>query len=147
MSDEKILLFNDIYNQTQHFGRTQFVREIMKLQQENSRLKEELEELKHKHYLIQGGRGSCKTYLLHLQKENQELKEQLEEYKRLGFKHLNDKCNKLENQQKEFIEYMNKTIEELETDDVGDEELKGYLIQEIDIFKEILSKYKKIIEK
>ena len=49
----------------------------------------------------------------------------------------------LENQQKEFIEYMNKTIEELECDDVSDEEMKGYLIQRIDIFKEILSKFKK----
>ena len=51
----------------------------------------------------------------------------------------------LENQQKEFIEYMNKTIEELECDDVDDEEMKGYLIQRIDTFKEILSKFKKII--
>ena len=50
-----------------------------------------------------------------------------------------------ENQQKEFIEYMNKTIEELECDDVDDEEMKGYLIQRIDTFKEILSKYKSII--
>ena len=50
-----------------------------------------------------------------------------------------------ENQQKEFIEYMNKTIEELECDDVDDEEMKGYLIQRIDTFKEILSKYKEII--
>ena len=48
-------------------------------------------------------------------------------------------------QQKEFIEYMNKTIEELECDDVDDEEMKGYLIQRIDTFKEILSKYKEII--
>ena len=62
---------------------------------------------------------------LRLEKENQELKKQ----------------------QKEFIEYMNKTIGELECDDVGDEELKGYLIQEIDTFKEILSKYYEIIEK
>ena len=46
-----------------------------------------------------------------------------------------------ENQQKEFIEYMNKTIEELECDDVDDEEMKGYLIQRIDTFKEILKKY------
>ena len=44
----------------------------------------------------------------------------------------------LENQQKEFIKYMNKTIEELECDDVDDEEMKGYLIQRIDTFKEIL---------
>ena len=51
----------------------------------------------------------------------------------------------LENQQKEFIEYMNKTIEELECDDVDDEEMKAYLIQRIDTFKEILSKYKSII--
>lgn len=49
------------------------------------------------------------------------------------------------NQQKEFIEYMNKTIKELECDDVDDEEMKGYLIQRIDTFKEILQKYKNII--
>ena len=48
-------------------------------------------------------------------------------------------------QQKEFIEYMNKTIEELQSDDVDDEEMKAYLIQRIDTFKEILSKFKKII--
>ena len=47
--------------------------------------------------------------------------------------------------QKEFIEYMTKTIEELECDDVDDEEMKGYLIQRIDTFKEILLKYKEII--
>ena len=46
-----------------------------------------------------------------LLEENQKLKKQLKNYKKLGFEHLNDKCNKLENQQKEFI---NK-IKELET--------------------------------
>ena len=51
---------------------------MMNLQQENSRLKEELEELKHKHYLIQGGRGNGKTYLLHLQQQNQKYKEVIE---------------------------------------------------------------------
>ena len=30
-------------------------------------------------------------------------------------------------------------------EDVDDEEMKGYLIQRIDTFKEILSKYKEII--
>ena len=74
-------------------------------------------------------------------------KEEVEKYLRLGYESLNERCNKIENQQKEFIEYMNKTIEELECDDVGDEELKGYLIQEIDTFKEILSKYNEIIDK
>ena len=77
--------------------------------------------------------------------EAKELKKQLENYKRLGFKHLADKNNNLETQQKEFIEYMNKTIEELECEDVDDEEMKGYLIQRIDTLKEILSKYREII--
>ena len=40
-----------------------------------------------------------KTLIKDYKKENKELKKQLEEYKRLGFKHLNDKCNKLENQE------------------------------------------------
>ena len=48
-------------------------------------------------------------------------------------------------QQKEFIKYMNDIIEDLETEDVDDEEMKGYLIQRIDIFKEILQKYRSII--
>ena len=79
------------------------------------------------------------------QEEIRQLKKQLENYKKLGFKHLQDKNNKLETRQKEFIDYMNKTIEELECDDVDDEEMKGYLIQRISTFKEILSKYKEII--
>ena len=91
-----------------------------------------------------------------LQQENQKLKKQLaakvfvkitdDDFLK-EFGNMNIEINELKNQQKEFIEYMNKTIEELETDDVGDEELKGYLIQERDTFKEILSKYKEIIDK
>lgn len=83
--------------------------------------------------------------------ELQELKKQLEEKENIAC-NWKDSClenagkiEKLENQQKEFIEYMNKTIKELECDDVDDEEIKGYLIQRIDTFKEILSKYKEII--
>ena len=93
-----------------------------------------------------------------LLKENQSLKKQLEgtneelELVRCDLHNRTSERNGyyrnieiLENQQKEFIEYMNKTIEELECDDVDDEEMKGYLIQRIDTFKEILSKYKVII--
>ena len=83
--------------------------------------------------------------------ENQELKKQLEEANekiillQASEPMLNYKKALEENQQKEFIDYMNKTIEELECDDVDDEEMKGYLIQRIDTFKEILQKYKNII--
>lgn len=41
MSEE--ILYNKLYERTKDFGRTQFVREIMRLQQENQQLKEELE--------------------------------------------------------------------------------------------------------
>ena len=103
-----------------------------------------------------------------LQQENQELKKQLEnDNEQIGYlrrsierkeeriielqderiPYTNEYVDKILNQQKEFIEYMNKTIEELECDDVDDEEMKGYLIQRIDTFKEILSKYKEIIKR
>lgn len=59
--------------------------------------------------------------------------------------YLEEENKKYKKQQKEFIEYMTKTIEELECDNVDDEEMKGYLIQRIDTFKEILSKYQEII--
>ena len=51
----------------------------------------------------------------------------------------------MKKQQKEFIDYMNKIIEELECDDEDDEVMKGYLTQSINTFKEILQKYKTII--
>lgn len=58
-----------------------------------------------------------------------------------------DKNRMLKKQQEKFINYLNKTIEELECNDVDDEEMKDYLIQRICTFKEILEKYKEIIDK
>lgn len=58
-----------------------------------------------------------------------------------------DKNRMLKKQQEKFINYLNKTIEELECNDVDDEEMKDYLIQRIYTFKEILEKYKEIIDK
>lgn len=72
---------------------------------------------------------------------NRELNSNKEHY----IKKLEEENTELKKQQKEFIKYTSDTIEELETDDVGNEELKGYLIQRIDDFKQILSKYKEII--
>ena len=116
---------------------------IEQLQQENQELKLELSG--YRQAILED------KDMLGLKEENTELKKQLEEKENIAC-NWKDSClenagkiEKLENQQKEFIEYMNKTIEELECDDVGDEEMKGYLIQRIDTFKEILSKYKEII--
>ena len=105
-----------------------------------------------------------------LLKKNQELKEQLEEYqlqnidlradimiqkKAFPNKLIKDKTfydlynmptyEDLLPQHKEFTSSLEKIIEELECDDVDDEEMKGYLIQRIDTFKEILQKYRSII--
>ena len=51
----------------------------------------------------------------------------------------------LKKQQEEFINYMMNTIENITHDETDDEEIKGYLIQRGNTFKEILSKYKSII--
>ena len=59
--------------------------------------------------------------------------------------YLEEENKKYKTQQKEFIKYMNDIIEDLETEDVDDEEMKAYVIQRIDTFKEILQKYKSII--
>ena len=93
------------------------------------------QELKELHYLLK----IKNDYIKQLQQENQELKKQLEEYKRIGFKHLNDKCNKLENQQKEFIEWL-ENEKNIYPYDISD-----YTYE--DIINTILSKYEDIIEK
>lgn len=78
-----------------------------------------------------------------LKQEIKELKKQLEATEEIVETHMK-KWKAMENQQKEFIDYMKKTIGKLECDDVDDEDLKGYLLQRIDTFKEILQKYKEI---
>ena len=107
-----------------------------------------------------------------LQRENKKLKERLGKYKielekadsimqscifdgkkesKISYRKLLNLVKKNKIQQKEFIEYMNKVIKELELLETGprinniDEELNGYLIQRANTFKEILSKYKSII--
>ena len=137
MIDNEKLLFDELYEKTKDCGRVQFVELLMTKERENKELKLQLK-----------GTTHCFD-----EEEHEKLKKQVEEYK--------DKINWYENfevnktidklrlkhntQQKEFIDYMNKKIEELECDDVDDEEMKGYLIQRIYTFKEILQKYKSII--
>ena len=84
--------------------------------------------------------------------ENQKLKKQLEEYKRLCFVHLINKCNKLENQQKEFIEFLENEKDRLarECSPTYEGSLGKKRFVNEDIFNEvdkILSKYYEIIDK
>ena len=101
-----------------------------------------------------------------LYQENQELKKQLENYKYSHSCSFVDTCKNVKianfNQQKEFIKYMNKTIEdcnnyskyiEKKTKELHERSCgKTYIANEImknevakKILKEILSKYKEII--
>lgn len=154
MSDEELLLFNDTYNQTQHFARTQFVRQIMKLQQENQSLKKEnkilRENAEHNDKVFDKVnwenlklKKQLEEYKLitidyqELEARNKKLMKQLEEYKRLGFEHLNDKCNKLENQQKEFIEWLENEV------NINSYDISDYAYEKI--INTILSKYKEKI--
>ena len=65
--------------------------ELEQLQQENQELKKE-------NKILRENAEHNDKVVDKVNWENQELKKELEEYKRLGFEHLNDKCNKLENQ-------------------------------------------------
>ena len=94
-----------------------------------------------------------KTYL-DLVKENQELKKQLTTYQILhrdckvdNLKNIS-KIEEMENQQKEFISYLedklciaDKVLDESEED----EEVRGYVLARKFMLEEILSKYKSII--
>ena len=77
------------------------------------------------------------------QEEIRQLKKQLENYKKLGFKHLKDKNNKLETRQKKFINYLENEIEKATTNPYT--KLSEYGMNRIHIYKEILQKYKSII--
>ena len=113
-----------------------------KYAKENKELKEELEKEYNKGY----ERGILDTVEENqrLDKENQELKKQLTTYQILhrdckvdNLKNIS-KIEEMENQQKEFIEYLTSYIDLLSN--------KPDLIEEaeIDILEEILSKYKEI---
>lgn len=74
-----------------------------------------------------------------IRKENQELKKQVENYKKLGFKHLVDKNNNLETQQKEFIKYLEDEKNRLARG------CSNICEDKFDEVNDILQKYKEII--
>ena len=130
-------------------------KEFIDMTHRNTELLEENQELKRK-------LNEAIHEATEFESEVYELEKQVENYKKLGFKHLQDKNNNLEAQQKKFIEYMNKTMEECNNYskyiEKKTKELHGrsygktYIANEImknevakKILKETLSKYREII--
>lgn len=123
-NEEAIIIFNSIVGEKEN---CQTVKTLLK---ENQELKEKLDKYENPEDMtlmmmwctekVKDENEKLKEEITNLSKdvdmwnakyndmfdENRMLKKQVEEYKRLGFKHLNDKCNKLENQQKEFMEWL-----------------------------------------
>ena len=110
---------------------------IEELQQENQKLKKQLEYLRNGEYYNQ---LRFENKMLQDIVDNGEVSKEDREF--IDCTHRN---TELLGQQEEFINYMMNTIENITQDETDDEEIKGYLIQRIDTFKEILSKYKEII--
>ena len=119
LGNEK-LLFDELYEKTKDCGRVQFVKLLMTKEKENQELKKQLEENKDK----------INWY------ENFEINKTID---KLRIKH--------NNQQKEFIEYLEDLIKQNETV----VEVSKYGLPKncskllIDFYKEILQKYKEII--
>lgn len=93
--------------------------------------------------------ANARADILLLQQENQELKKQLEEERKkvseYSYKLSNFRCEETyETQQKEFIEYLEKEIEALEFCD--NEFILSNHKKEVKTYKEILLKYKEIID-
>ena len=139
-------------------------------------LKKQLEDLQETHYLIQGGRSNGKTYLMKLQADKEQLnslvnscqeeirrlKKQLEEKENIACD-WKDSCLEnagkieiLENQQKEFISYLENEIYSIEPKGTGinynceydsEEDFISAMEEQsrLNTLKEILSKYKEII--
>lgn len=146
MIDNEKLLFDELYEKTKDCGRVQFVKLLMTKERENQELKQKYLNAVADYESVMFEKGQLKKQLEKKQNPLQGIFSQVNDDMLLrDCGAMQFEIDEYKTQQKEFIEYMNKTIEELECDDVDDEEMKGYLIQRIDTFKEILRKYKSII--
>ena len=167
MLDDEELLFDKLYEKTKYCGRTQFIKLLMGKERENKKLKEKYEN-------AVADYETTMSELQELKKQLEEYKEEIKELefivglrKKRNLIHKFDKeydeedkkknpnrdyagimpdaeevyrrYYTMKNQQKEFIEWLTSYIELLNN--------KPDLIEEseIDLLKEILSKYKETI--
>lgn len=131
MSDENELLFDELYEKTKDCGRVQFIKLLMQKEIENQDLKKQLNYLRSGEYYNQ---LRWERDMLQYVVDNGEVSKEDKDF--IDTTHRN---TELLEQKKEFVNYLNSYIELLSN--------KSDLIEEneIDLLKEILSKYKEII--
>lgn len=88
------LLYNEIYERTKDFGRTQFVREIMRLQRENKELQVKVNELETKINTYENPEDMTLMFMWCNEKAKDKIKE------------LKQKVNQLETNIEEAIRYI-----------------------------------------
>ena len=116
MLDDNELLFDELYEKTKDCGRVQFINLLMEKERENQELKEQLEDEQ--------------NYSQSVFSDFQDYKEEASAY-----------LDKIENQQKEFIEYLESEIKRLEENNIYEPLQRTALAT----FQHVLSKYKEII--
>ena len=129
---DEIALGLEICSKKSNMVIQEFIDTIVQLQQENQSLKKE-------NKILRENAEHNDKVVDKVNWENLKLKKELEEYKRLGFEHLSDKCNKLENHQKEFIEWLTNEI------NINSYDISDYIYD--NIINAIISKYEEIIDK
>lgn len=116
MLDDNELLFDELYEKTKDCGRVQFINLLMEKERENQELKKQLEDEQ--------------NYSQSVFSDFQDYKEEASAY-----------LDKIENQQKEFIEYLKSEIKRLEENNIYEPLQRTALAT----FQHVLSKYKEII--
>ena len=130
MNKEEIL-YNEIYERTKDFGRTHFIKEIMRLQREIKELKDRIktyEEPEDLTLMFMYCDEKVRDKMKELKKQLTTCQILYRDCKVENLKNIS-KIEEMENQQKEFIEFLEKMWEE--TQDIW--------------FIKILNKYKEII--
>lgn len=143
MSDEEVRELVDTISKEEFPYALAIAKAYEKLEQENEKLKAELElykgTLKREHEVIHK--------VNELEEENEELKKQLEEANKMCELYVKSLYNaelcECKNQQKEFIKFLEEPIKTIT--DGNPTNISEYTIGKLDALKEILSKYKEII--
>ena len=122
-------------------------KEMLGLKEQNDKLKKKYENAVSDYEKTMFEKEQLNSLVNSCQEEIRRLKKQLKNYKKLGFKHLQDKNNDLETQQKEFITYLEDEIKNTQIKWGNKLTEKGYIdiATTVRAYQIILQKYKETI--